>query len=427
MIAKGNPKTMKAWTYYDWANSVYSLVITTAIFPLYYEASVPNPVSFMGREFVNTALINYAGSFGFLLVCIMVPILSGIADYSDSKRKFLSFFCTLGSISCAGLYFFDPLNPGLGILFYILALIGFWGGLVFYNAYLPLIAPPEMHDKLSARGFVMGYIGSAILLIICLLMYFQNSELLKFSFVLTGIWWFGFAQITLRKLPASDRPSAYHPDLLTRGFKELRSVWRQLKATKRLRRYLQSFFVYSMGVQTVMLVAVYFGTKEIAWSSDDEKTTGLILSVLIIQFIAIPGAYLMAWLSGKWGNIKTLILANVLWALICVSALTLHEPIEFYIVAGFVGFVMGGIQSLSRSTYAKYIPETIDTASFFSFYEVSEKLGIVLGLFFFAVLEEMGNMRTSLLALIVFFIAGIFLLSRVPKHETIAQAHTSAP
>jgi UMF1 family MFS transporter len=427
MILKGDPKTMRAWTYYDWANSVYSLVITTAIFPLYYEAVMPEKVHFLGREFVNTALINYAGSFGFLLVCLMVPILSGIADYTDSKRKFLAFFCTLGAISCAGLYFFDPSSPALGLVFYVVALIGFWGGLVFYNAYLPQIAPPEMHDKLSARGFAMGYIGSSILLITCLIMYFQNNDLLKFSFVLTGLWWFGFAQIALRKLPGARSENKYKKSMLTKGYKELRSVWHQMKATKRLRRYLQSFFVYSMGVQTVMLVAVYFGTKEIAWSSDTEKTTGLIVSVLIIQFIAIPGAYLMAWLSGKWGNIKTLILANVLWALICIAALALHEPIEFYILAGFVGFVMGGIQSLSRSTYAKFIPETQDTASFFSFYEVGEKLGIVLGLFFFALLEELGDMRTSILALIVFFIGGILLLSRVPKEETTAAIRTSSP
>lgn len=411
---------MRSWAFYDWANSVYSLVITTAIFPLFYEAVVPVKVDFLGMTFVNTALINYVGAIGFLIVSILVPLLSGIADYSDSKRKFLAFFCYLGSISCIGLYFFDGEFLLPGMIFYLLALIGFWGSLVFYNSYLPLVAFPEQQDKLSARGFSLGYIGSSLLLILCLGMYFYDSSLLKWSFVLTGIWWMGFAQITLRKLPQGQRKGRVERHMLSKGFKELQLVWHQLKETKQLQRFLQAFFVYSMGVQTVMLVAVYFGSKEINWPGPEEKTAGLIVSVLIIQFIAIAGAHLMANLSEKIGNLKTLMAVNVMWIGICIAALLIHEPIEFYIVAGFVGFVMGGIQSLSRSTYSKLLPGTQDTASFFSFYDVAEKVGIVLGLFIFAFMEELGNMRMSVVSVIVFFVLGVILLARVPKGDKVS-------
>ncbi len=420
-IKKGDPGIMNAWAFYDWANSVYSLVITTAIFPLFYEAVVPEHVTFWGMSFINTALISYIGAFGFLIVSFLVPLLSGIADYSDSKRKFLSFFCYLGSISCAALYFFDPEFIGPGLFFYMTALIGFWGSLVFYNSYLPLIAHPNQQDGLSARGFSLGYIGSSILLILCLGLYFWDNSTLKYSFVLTGIWWMGFAQITLRKLPKGNPSERIQTHMLAKGFKELRLVWNQLQHTTRLKRYLQSFFIYSMGVQTIMLVAVYFGSKEISWADNSEKTAGLIISVLIIQFIAIPGAYLMAYISNKIGNIKTLMIVNLLWVGICVVALWIHTPLEFYIEAGLVGFVMGGIQSLSRSTYSKFIPETQDTASFFSFYDVAEKIGIVLGLFIFAIMEELGNMRLSVVSVLIFFIIGFFMLNRVPKDETPVQ------
>lgn len=409
---------MKAWAFYDWANSVYSLVITTAIFPLFYEAVVPEQVTFLGMQFINTALISYVGATGFLIVSFLVPLLSGIADSTDSKRKFLAFFCYLGSISCAALFFFDPEYLGPGLFFYMTALIGFWGSLVFYNSYLPLIAHPEQQDRLSAKGFSLGYIGSSILLILCLALYFWDSSTLKYSFVLTGIWWMGFAQITLSKLPKGKPSERIQAHMLSRGFKELRLVWNQLRHTTRLKRYLQSFFIYSMGVQTVMLVAVYFGSKEISWGSDTEKTAGLIISVLIIQFIAIPGAYLMAYLSNRIGNIRTLMVVNLLWAGICLSALWIETPLEFYIEAGLVGFVMGGIQSLSRSTYSKFLPETKDTASFFSFYDVAEKIGIVFGLFIFAFMEELGNMRMAIVSVLIFFVVGFFMLNRVPKEET---------
>lgn len=423
MIRRFFSDVKNAWAFYDWANSVYPLVITTAIFPLFYEgitsSTGTDKVIFLGFEFVNTALISYVGALGFLVVSVLVPILSGIADYSDSKKKFLRGFAYLGSFSCMGLYFFNLENLFIGLLFYLLALIGFWGSIVFYNAYLPLVAPTEEHDRLSAKGYSLGYLGSSVLLIICLSLYLSGIMPAKVSFLLTGIWWILFSQFTLRKLPEGVASTDPGKKILWKGFQEINKVLLSLKDHLALRRFLISFFVYSMGVQTVMLVAVYFGTKEIAWADESEKTTGLIVSVLIIQFIAIPGANFMARLSERIGNIRTLMLANSLWVIICLVALWIETPLHFYCTAGFVGFVMGGIQSMSRSTYSKLLPKTHDTASYFSFYDVAEKVGIVIGLFLFAFFEEWGDMRSSIVSLILFFFLGLLLLFRMPKRSVL--------
>jgi len=430
MQEKASKKVINAWAFYDWANSVYPLVITTAIFPMFYEAVtsetneagevISDMVQFWGYSFKNTEIYSYVASFSFLVVSLISPVLSGIADYTDNKKGFLQFFCYLGSISCASLYFFDASHLEWSMLPVFFASVGFWGSIVFYNAYLPQIAPPELHDSISAKGYALGYIGSSILLIFCLVMIMGFDVSARWSFVLVAIWWIGFAQITYRRLPKvfnSERPSE---NKFTKGWKELRSVWNQLKELKTIRRYLISFFVFSMGVQTVMLMATLFAAKEIDWGTDGAKT-GLIISVLIIQFIAIGGAYLLSWLSSKWGNVKALSLTLFIWIGICVAAWFIHSPLEFYIIAGVVGLVMGGIQSLSRSTYSKLVPETKDYASFFSFYDVLEKLGIVIGTFSYGFIEGLtGSMRNSIIALISFFILGLILLYRVPRNKVIA-------
>ncbi len=424
-----NKKVINGWAMYDWANSVYPLVITTAIFPIFYEAIsttkidgvvVSDKVTAFGFEFVNTALISYVSSALFLVVSFLIPVLSGMADYLGRKKLFLTLFYMVGSLSCMGLYFFNVENIEIGLAFYFLAGLGFWGSVVFYNGFLPEIATVDLQDRVSAKGYGLGYLGSSLLLIVCLGLIMPEIMPAKLAFVLTGLWWMGFATWCMRRIPENrkDITQVSRTDLLTKGWKELISVWHQLKGLPRLKKYLTSFFVYSMGVQTVMLMAVYFGTKEVAWESDGAKTTGLIVSVLIIQFIAIGGSWLLSRLSEKVGNIKALAVVLVMWSVLCVSALWVTLPIHFYIIAGFVGLVMGGVQSLSRSTYSKLLPETKDTASFFSFYDVAEKVGIVIGTFSYGFIEELtGSMRNSIFALIVFFIVGLILLFRVPADK----------
>ena len=200
------------------------------------------------------------------------------------------------------------------------------------------------------------------------------------------------------------------------GFNELKSVWDQLSQDVQLKKFLKSFFVFSMAVQTVMLVATYFGSQAIEWSSKSESTIGLIICILLIQIVAILGAYLTSKASAKFGNIKTLIVINGIWLVLCLFAYFITQPIEFYIMAGFVGLVMGGIQSLARSTYSKLLPATEDTTSYFSFYDVTEKVGIVIGMMVYGIIDQAtGSPRFAIVFLALFFLIGMLLLTRVSK------------
>ena len=433
MSSYGDKSVKNAWAFYDWANSVYPLVISTAIFPMYYNAVTSNQetgfdhVEFFGRDFVNTEIYSYVLAASFLVVIIISPILSGLADATGTKKKFLSGFCLLGGLSCSSLFFFDVKYLEWSMFAFLLSSVGYWGSILFYNAYLPEIAPPEEHDKLSAKGFSMGYIGSVTLLLINLGMILGiGDHLTKWCFILVAIWWVGFAQYTMRKLP-SNSYKRKTDEPWKQGIIELRSVFNQVMKMKRLKRYLLAFFTISMAVQTIMLLAQFFGLKEVKQVIDGVEMIGLttaqfITAVLIIQIIAIPGAYLFSYLSSKLGNIKVLVLAVLLWIGVCIFAYAVIEtPTDFYIAAAWIGFIMGGTQSLSRSTYSKLLPDTQDHASFFSFFDVLEKAGLVIGMFTFGFLEGMSdNMRTPILSLMVFFVIGIVLLITIPRHKSIS-------
>jgi len=427
-LQKGDKKLLNAWAFYDWANSVYTLTIASSIFPIFYSAlfltEIKNVDAF-GMEFKSTALITYVTAFTFLVVTFTSPILSGIADYVGNKKNFMKFFCYVGGFGCIGLYWFSLENIHLSLLFYFMGLIGYWGSLVFYNSYLPDISFPEQQDSISAKGFSMGYVGSVLLLIINLIMVMSQEtgeakmQMMRYSFLTVGIWWMLFSQYTFYILPkGTSNGQKVTKSVIFNGLKELKTVWNQLKQNLRLKRYLTAFFVFSMAVQTIMLVAVYFGEEEISWGGDSNKTTGLIGSILIIQLVAILGAFLTSKASSRFGNIKTLIVVNVIWMVLCFYAYFMQTPLQFYFAAGFVGLVMGGIQSLARSTYSKFLPETDDTTSYFSFYDVAEKIGIVIGMVIFATIDQItGSMRNAILFLFIFFLIGIILLFRVPKKE----------
>ncbi len=400
---------------YDWANSVYNLVITTTFFPAYYAAvtsteNFPNGVPFLGRNFVNTELKNYVLAFGFLLIAIFSPILSSIADYKGNKKNFMRFFCYMGAAACSLMFLFDKNNVTLGLMCFMFAGIGFYGSQVFYNSYLPDIAAEADRDRISAKGYTFGYIGSVLMQMVgfALVMLMDDQGLaLKITFLLVGLWWIGFAQIPFNVLPISQKSERkLKKHVLVNGFHELKLVWNQLIQMPVLKRFLTAFFFYSMGVQTVMLVAIDFGIKILKLPDDR-----LIITAVIIQLVAIIGAIMMSRLSEKHGNIRVLIFTVVLWVGVCITGYFITTEIHFYILAALVGLVMGGIQSLSRSTYSKLMPETKDTTSFFSFYDVTEKLAIVIGLFAFGFIEGItGNMRNSILALIIFFVLGLIWL-----------------
>jgi UMF1 family MFS transporter len=426
-LQKGSKKLLNAWAFYDWANSVYTLTIASSIFPIFYSAlfadQLKKVVPAFGFELKSTALITFVTAFTFLVVSFTSPLLSGIADYIGNKKNFMKFFCYVGGLGCIGLYWFSLEHIYLSLLFYFMGLIGYWGSLVFYNSYLPDIAFEEQQDKISAKGFSMGYIGSVILLLVNLGMVMSQEdgaakvEMMRYSFITVGIWWILFSQYTFYWLPkGTSKGYKVTKDVVFNGFKELKVVWNQLTQNLRLKRYLIAFFVFSMAVQTIMLVAVYFGEEEIAWGDGDEKTMGLITSILIIQVVAIVGAVLTSKASAKFGNIQTLIFVNFVWMGLCFYAYFMVTPVDFYIAAAIVGFVMGGIQALARSTYSKFLPETKDTTSYFSFFDVAEKIGIVIGMVIFATIDQItGSMRNAILFLFVFFLIGIVLLFRVPK------------
>ena len=427
---RSSKSVQRAWAMYDWANSAYNLVITSTIFPIYYEAVtsvkengkiVNDTVSFFGMHVKNSSLFSYSLAAAYLIIALISPILSSIADYKGNKKAFMQLFCYIGSAACCTLYFFKKDTLELGVVAAALAALGYCGSLVFYNAYLPEIAEEQERDKVSAQGFSYGYIGSVLLQLICFIFVLKpewfgikdESFGPRLSFMLVGIWWFGFAQITFAKLPKGTAlPQVREHGIIASGFIELKKVWAQLKEMPVLKTYLGAFFFYSMGVQTVMLAAAIFGSKELNLEQGQ-----LIATILIIQLVAIAGAYLMAKLAGLWGNLRVLLLVVFLWIGICIGAYFVQTAGQFYIIAGVVGLVMGGIQSLSRSTYSKLMPVTHDTASFFSFYDVTEKFAIVIGMFSFGFIDSLMNMRAAILALISFFAVGALILYLAHKKQ----------
>ena len=426
-------KVIAGWAMYDWANSAYNLVITSTIFPAYYDAIttvkdaagnvISHKIMFLGTEYESASLYNYAIAFAYLLIALLSPILSSIADFKGNKKSFMQFFCYLGSLACCLMYWFTKDTLTLGIACAVIAAVGYCGSLVFYNAYLPEIAAEEDQDDVSAKGFAYGYIGSVLLQIICFFFVLKPEWFgitdgtfpARLSFLLVGLWWAAFAQITFATLPKSIATGVLKQgNIITNGFIELKKVWHQAGQLPVLKRYLIAFFFYSMGVQTVMLAATLFGSQVLQMA-----TSKLIICILLIQIVAIAGAYLMAKLSDRFGNFNVLAFVVLLWTGLCVAAYFVTSEMQFYILASIVGLIMGGIQSLSRSTYAKIMPEgTHDTASFFSFYDVTEKVAIVIGMVSFGLVQQItGNMRNSILALVLFFVIGFVVLLLTIKKQ----------
>lgn len=417
---------------YDWANSVYSLVITSAIFPVYYQSVttikdeqgtvIKDTVSFFGFELVNSVLYSYSLSISFLLIALISPVLSSIADYSGRKKTFMRIFCYTGAFACSSLFFFTGDTVSFAMIMFILASIGYSGSLVFYNAYLPEIASEDRMDRISAKGFALGYAGSIILLIFNLSMILypgiygvaSTGLATRISFLTVGLWWFGFAGYTFHYLPSNVYNKKPEGNILSKGFLELRKVLSQLKEQDILKKFLLAFFFYNMGVQTVIYLASIFGDKELGLSSEM-----LITTILVLQLVAIGGSYLFAFISGRVGNIYAIMISVFVWITVAVLAYFITTPVQFIMLAGLVGIVLGGIQSLSRSTYAKIIPDnTTDHASYFSFYDVTEKISIVMGTFFYGLINQItGNMRVSSISLAVFFIIGLLFLMRIPSKK----------
>jgi UMF1 family MFS transporter len=417
-------RTINAWAMFDWANSSYALVISTAIFPMYFNQIMPeNNFDFLGIPVNRSALFSYSLSFAYLLIAAVLPLLTGIADFSGRRKTFMKFFTFLGSLACICMFFFvatydefdkptvSTMSMYIGVFSFIIAIIGFEGGKTFYNSYLPLITTEDQLDRVSAKGFTYGYIGSVLLLILNLIMIMKRA-----SFVTVGLWWLGFAQIPFRRLP-NDKKGAWHSELLSKGYRGIREVAIYVKGQNNILYFLLSYFFYSAGALTVIALASTFAVEELGF-----ETMELILLILVLQFVGIIGAELAARLSGVKGNKFTIVIILFIWIGVCTAAYFVQVKVQFYVVAAFTGLVMGGIQSMSRSTYSKLIPEKVDnTTSFFSFFDVCEKLSMVLGPFFFGFIAYYtGSMRNSIFSLVIYFVLGLILLNFVKVRRTIA-------
>jgi len=434
MEAKNNKKTIWAWCMFDWANQSYNMVIISTIFPAYFVGITAlhnkGVVTFFGHQYANTVLSTYVLAFSYLIVVVLLPILTSIADYRGAKKSYLQLFTWMGSLACAGLFLMKEGQPfEFPLICYALASVGYCGGFVFYNSYLPQIATVDQQDAVSAKGFIYGFVGSVVVQLICLVpIQFHDSFGItedygaRISFLIVGAWWIGFAVIPFLKLPKGvPNAGSHNYNVFTGGFKELAKVFKKVKQMPLLKRFLGAFFFYSVGVQTIMLVAANFAAKELHMKDDS-----LIPIILVIQLLAVVGALVTSKSSEKYGNVKTLIGLVAIWTVICCCVYFVTTVKQFYFAAVVVGLVMGGVQSLSRSTYSKYLPPNIpDTASFFSFYDVTEKISIVVGLFAFAFVEaQTHEMRNSALTLDCFFATGLFLLiilllaeKRTPKAD----------
>ncbi len=415
---KENKKIQRGWVFYDWANSVYQLTIASAIFPVYYNQITNNNggvVDFFGFSMINTVLYSWAIAFAYLVIAVLSPIFSSVADFTGRRKLFMQIFTYIGAISCGALFFFNESNVEFGIIFFALGTFGYGGSIVFYNSFLPVIAKPENQDKISASGYSLGYLGGVVLLILNLVMILkpqwfgmeQGYLAIKFSFLTVFLWWAGFSQITFSRLP---KYTFGNPDVksnvFSNGYKELRSVFMQVRKLPSLTIYLFAYFFMITGLLTVMFMAAIYGEKEIKLSGD--VLIGIILG---IQLVGMVGAHLFSYLSKIFGNLKALTFSVIIWIIICIGAFFISNAIQFMIVGVLVGLVMGGTQALSRSTYSKMLPDTKDHTSFFSFFDVMEKLATVLGTFSFGLMESLtGSMRYSILTIIIFFLLSLVFL-----------------
>ncbi|MBN1413563.1 MAG: MFS transporter [Bacteroidales bacterium] len=434
-ITKGDKKVTRGWVIYDFANSVYQLTIGSTIFPIYYNAVTRqgdiDTISFFGIKAINTVFYSWSIAISYLLVALFSPLFSSIADYTGRRKLFMMIFTWLGAFSCGMLFFFNSNTIELGLIAFTLATIGYGGSLVFYNSFLPIIAEPADQDRISARGYSLGYIGGVTLLIINLIFVLfpgffgitDESLPPRLAFLTVFLWWIGFSRITFRRLPKyTFGKREKGANVILKGYQELRSVFNQVMKMNQLKIYLIGFFFMTMGLLTIMFMAATYGTKELGLKDDV-----LIATILLIQLIGVLGAWSFARVSGRIGNVKTLIFSIIGWILICIGAYLIQGATGFIVVALCVGLLMGGTQALARSTYSKMLPETRNHTSFFSFYDVMEKIATVGGTFSFGIIEAItGSMRFSVLAIITFFLISLvfmlFLLSRQQKDRRLQVA-----
>jgi UMF1 family MFS transporter len=418
---KAKKKLQRSWMMYDFGNSAFATTIMAAVLPVYYSNVAASGL----EEGLATSYWGYSQSISVLIVAILAPILGAISDYSAAKKKFLQFFAFMGIIASILLMFVGEGDYILASVLFIVGSIGFSGGNIFYDGFLPEVAEGEEMDKVSAGGYAYGYVGGGILLTINILMilnpqWFGLADTViatQLSFASVGVWWLLFSIPLFKNIKEEKKvPVKRDRSYISIGFSRVGNTFREIKQYKQALIFLLAFWLYNDGISTIMRMATIYGA-EIGIAGND-----LIVALLITQFVGIPFTFFFGWLAAKITAKRALTITLVIYMIITILGYFMVSALQFYILAIAVGMVQGGAQSLSRSIFGRMIPEN-KHAEFFGFYGISSKFAAVFGPFIFAFVGQItGNSRFGILSLIFFFIAGIILLRFVDVDKGIEEA-----
>jgi UMF1 family MFS transporter len=425
-------KTIFGWCMYDWANSAFATTILAAVLPIYFVSIVPEggvDISILGFTFhaFATPLWSFSITIAMVIVALSAPVLGAIADYSRAKRQFLIFYTYLGAVFTALLVTVGYGDYLRASLFFIIALIGFAGGMVFYNAFLPEIAPEGEREYVSGKGFAFGYLGGGILLLLNLLMIEKHGWFgipdaawgARLSFLTVGVWWGLFAIPTFRFVRDRKDKVAAKVRYIRHGFKTLADTFRKMRRFTELVKFLISFLIYNDGVQTVIVMAAIFGREELGF-----EASTLIGCLLMVQIIGFPAALFMGRLAQWIGEKRTIYLCLIVYCIIVIYGFFMSQPWEFWVLGFLVGLVQGGSQAISRSLYSSLLPVG-HSAEFFGFFAIANRFASIFGPLIFGLVAVLtGSIRNSILAIIVFFIVGFLILMTVDVEQGKKAART---
>lgn len=377
MRSKVTKKSVFSWALYDFANSAFATTVMAGFFPVFFKEYW----AYGSDVNVSTAQLGLANAFASVFICILAPILGTIADKGSLKKKFLMTFAFLGVLMTLGLYFVGKGNWPLAVLLYVIANIGFAGANVFYDSLITSVSDNKRMDFVSSLGYSLGYLGGGILFAFNVFMtlhphlfgFATVSEAVSFSFITVAVWWFVFSlPVLLFVKEAKQGDSELSINVIKESFRQLRETFYEIRHMKMILLFLIAYWLYIDGVDTIVKMAVDYGMS-IGFDS-----SSLLKALLLTQFIGFPSALFFGYLSSKISGKKAILIAIFIYFLICIGGAFVYEIYHFYILAGVIGFVQGGIQALSRSFYAKIIPAH-KAGEYFGFYNMLGKFAAILG------------------------------------------------
>lgn len=409
-------KTIFSWALYDWANSAYATVILAGFFPLFFKQYWSDATNVSQSTFQ----LGLTNSIASTVIVILAPVLGAIADAGNSKKRLLLVFATLGILMSAGLYFVAQHETYLALTLFALSIIGFSGSVIFYDALIVGICDKESYDKVSTFGFALGYLGGGILFAFDVYMtlnptefgFATSADAVKFSFLTVSIWWFIFSLPLFFNVPEiKTSQSVQMRKAIFNGFKQLKITFNNIRKLRMVLLFLCAYWLYIDGVDTIVRMAVDYGM------SLGFNATDLITALLITQFVGFPAAIGFGYLAHYIGTKGGILIGIIVYLLVTIWASQIQSVYEFYILAIIIGLVQGGVQALSRSFYARIIPQN-QSAEFFGFYNMLGKFAAVLGPIMMGVVSVLTQSpRISILSISILFIAGGILLYYVDEEK----------